>query len=176
MTIAVTNAARRNLHRPLPFSPVRRNSRTVQVPHSGYPFGYFNRWNALFAWLPIESKHQKDYYRAIETATRKADTEPFVRFMLKIILEAVREASTQTPEVTPEVFRLMKSLKGELGRAELMRKLRLKDEKDFRVTCMNPALDAGFTERTIPDKRTCRSQWCRLTGFGIAVLKSRGKQ
>lgn len=138
-----------------------------------------NAWNPLFAWLPVESmihRHQKDYYAAIETATRGADTAPFVGFMLQTILEAVREAGTAIPEVTPEVVMLIKSLKGELSRMELMRKLRLKDEKNFRVTYLKPALEAGFVERTIPDKPTSRLQKYRLTDTGISLLKSRTKR
>lgn len=67
------------------------------------------------------------------------------------------EAST--PQVAPQVDRLLRELgDDELGVHELMEKLGLSDRKNFAKLYLNPALDAGLIERTIPDKPTSRFQ------------------
>ncbi|TVQ24098.1 MAG: Fic family protein, partial [Spirochaetaceae bacterium] len=43
------------------------------------------RWNAVFADLPVESlifEHQAEYYQALEESSRRADSAPFIAFML----------------------------------------------------------------------------------------------
>jgi len=75
-------------------------------------------------------------------------------------------------EVTGEVRRLLDAL-GEksLGRTELQLALGLKGQANFRDRYMLPALNAGFIERTIPDKPNSRLQKYRLTQKGVAHLK-----
>ena len=91
--------------------------------------------------------------------------------MLGAILESLQEAIAVTPEVTPEVKRLMNVLKDAMSRTELMKKLRLKDEKNFRVKYLQRALDAEIIERTVPDKPNSRLQKYRLTAKGIGYLR-----
>ncbi|MEG1841035.1 MAG: hypothetical protein RR213_07240, partial [Raoultibacter sp.] len=58
-----------------------------------------------------------------------------------------------TPLVTPLVEALLVSLQdGALSITEIMGKLSLSDRRNFRKNYLNPALDAGLVERTIPDK------------------------
>lgn len=142
-----------------------------------------SRWNPLFAWLPVENiihKQQKHYYAAIDSSTRGADTAPFVEFMLGAILETVREVYTATPEVapevTPEVRKLLKALKSDMSRTEIMAELQLKDEKNFRVNYIQAALAQKLIERTIPDKPNSRLQKYRLTKAGIDYMKSIEKE
>ena len=133
-----------------------------------------SRWNPLFAWLPVENiihKQQKHYYAAIETSTRGADTVPFVEFMLGAILDAVKDMYPATPEVAPEVSKLLKALKSDMSRSEIMAKLHLKDEKNFRVNYIQAALAKKLIERTIPDKPNSRLQKYRLTNAGADYLK-----
>jgi len=77
-----------------------------------------------------------------------------------------------TGEVTGEVRRLLDAL-GEksLGRTELQPALGLKGQANFRDRYMLPTLNAGFIERTIPDKPNSRFQKYRLTQKGVAHLK-----
>ena len=63
-----------------------------------------------------------------------------------------------TPEVTPEVRRMVSVLVGEMSRAEIMAALGLKDEKHFREHYQQNAIRAGLIEMTIPDKPKSRSQ------------------
>ena len=133
------------------------------------------RWNPLFARLPVESlvfEHQAEYYEAINTSTAKADSAPFIQFMLSMILAALKDmvAPEVAPEVSPEVRKLVKCLKGEMSRLEIQRRLRLTDEKNVRLRYLLPALDAGLIERTIPEKPRSRLQKYRLTAKGRSAL------
>lgn len=52
------------------------------------------RWEPLFAWLPIETlvaEHQQEYYDALGQSQQDADATKFVEFMLGIIVETLRE-------------------------------------------------------------------------------------
>ncbi|MDR0802749.1 Fic family protein [Fluviicola sp.] len=53
-----------------------------------------SQWNELFAWLPVETvvyENQQDYYNALQTAGRAANSEIFIEFMLNAILQALEE-------------------------------------------------------------------------------------
>ena len=71
-----------------------------------------------------------------------------------------------TPQVTPQVKRLLTVCEGELSRAGLQGRLGLGDRKHFRSAYLLPALDAGLVEMTIPDKPTSSAQRYRLTPMG----------
>ena len=80
--------------------------------------------------------------------------------MLTMIQDAVH--TFDTPQVTPQVKRLLASLIGEMTRDELQRALGLKDRKSFRERYLLPALQNGLIEMTIPDKPNSREQRYRL--------------
>lgn len=53
-----------------------------------------SRWKPVFAWLPVESivhDNQEGYYAAIAESDNRAESTPFVTFMLKCLLRAVTE-------------------------------------------------------------------------------------
>ncbi|MGP1569648.1 MAG: Fic family protein, partial [Eubacteriales bacterium] len=53
-------------------------------------------WNPLFFWLPIEEliqSGQQEYYDALATADRQADSTAFVELMLEIIRDSLLEIS-----------------------------------------------------------------------------------
>lgn len=78
-----------------------------------------------------------------------------------------------TPQVTPQVIRLLNLLEeGELNRGLLMEKLGLHDQKAFRK--IQPALEQGLIEMTLPDSPKSPTQKYRLTGKGWAVVKDEG--
>jgi len=76
-----------------------------------------------------------------------------------------------TPEVTPEVTRLLSVIRGEMSRTEIQAELGLKDEKHFRENYQQVAIECGLIEMTIPDKPRSRNQRYRLTGKGQAALR-----
>jgi ATP-dependent DNA helicase RecG len=75
-----------------------------------------------------------------------------------------------TGQVAGEVLTLLKSLKGEMFRAEIQRSLRLKGLANFRVRYLLPALSGEFIETTIPDKPNSRLQKYRLSEKGKLTL------
>ena len=77
-----------------------------------------------------------------------------------------------TPPFTRSVSRLLKALsvKGDLGNAEIRKEFGLKDRTHLRKFYIEPALDAGLIEYTIPDKPTSRLQKYRLTSQGRAAF------
>lgn len=76
-----------------------------------------------------------------------------------------RPRSEATPEVTPE-DRLVRALVGEMTRQQLQRALGLRDDEQFRKAYLQPALDAGLIEMTIPNKPRSSRQKYRVTAEG----------
>ena len=87
---------------------------------------------------------------------------------LKATCEA--DAPQATPQVTPEV-RLLKVVRGEMGRRALQSALRLTDTRHFRRSYLTPALEAGWIEMTLPDKPRSSRQRYRITALGIQILR-----
>jgi ATP-dependent DNA helicase RecG len=71
-----------------------------------------------------------------------------------------------TPEVTPEVRRMLAIITGEMSRGEIMAKLGLKDEKHFRRHYQQAGISWGVIEMTIPAKPQSSKQRYRLTDLG----------
>ncbi|MCI6637402.1 MAG: Fic family protein [Lachnospiraceae bacterium] len=127
------------------------------------------RWNEIFYWLPIEElirSRQQEYYDALGKSDRESDSSAFVTLMLEIILDTLKETTvvgnTEEPEkesINPSVQRLLDALgDDELSAAEIMQRLGLSHRPTFRKNYLNPALEHGFVEMTIPDKPNSRNQ------------------
>ena len=135
-----------------------------------------SKWNALFVNIPVESliyEHQSEYYTALNESTNSAESSKFIEFMLKMILDAIKDISTPevAPEVTPEVIKVLKVIDNEMTRKEIQAKLGLKDEKHFREKYQQVAVNMGLIEMTIPNKPNSRLQKYRLTPKGIRYIK-----
>jgi Fic family protein len=135
-----------------------------------------SRWDPLFANVPVESlvhDNQPGYYQALNASNQKTDCSPFVEFMLEMILKALELSipSQVTPQVTPQVADLLAALQGEMSREALQNVLQLQDRKSFRERYLQPALNAGWIEMTLPDKPKSRLQRYRLTAAGIRLLR-----
>ena len=72
----------------------------------------------------------------------------------------------ETPHVPPHVERLITALEGEMSRAELMDALGLADRRHFTRTYLQPGIEAGLVEMTLPDSPRSRTQRYRLTILG----------
>ena len=75
------------------------------------------------------------------------------------------------PQVTPQVVALLKKVSGEMTRQELTDALGLKDRKHFGDAYLQPALEAGLLEMTIPEKPQSSKQRYRLTDLGRTVVE-----
>lgn len=70
-------------------------------------------------------------------------TDNFIRIILPISVQ--NHASVQ-------VQKLVSVLVGEMGRSELQELLSIKNRDYFRKDYLNPAINNGYIELTIPDK------------------------
>lgn len=127
------------------------------------------KWNELFYWLPIEElirSRQQEYYDALGKSDREADSSAFVELMLEIILDTLKETavvgnadSDKTNLPSPSIQKLMEALGDEeLSAVEIMERLGISHRPTFRKNYLNPALDLGLIEMTIPDKPNSRNQ------------------
>ena len=131
------------------------------------------RWKELFFWLPIEEliqSRQQEYYNALGVADKQADSAEFVELMLEIIRDSLMEVTVvgrstdqDGDQVSDQdkspVERLLSVLGSDvLSAAELMQRLSLSHKPTFRKNYLNPAIEQGLIERTIPDKPNSRNQ------------------
>ena len=133
------------------------------------------RWKPLFADVPVESlvhARQSEYYEAIRRSSAKGEGTPFIVFMLEAILDAVISIPQETPHVSPQVERLLTVLEGEMSRQQILHALNLSDRKSFRQRYLQPALECGYVEMTLPESPTARNQRYRLTARGRVAMES----
>ncbi|MDR0646671.1 MAG: Fic family protein [Elusimicrobiota bacterium] len=120
-----------------------------------------SEWREVFAWLPAESmirKYQQDYYDAIAVANKSADITPFLEFMLKMIDETAA-GERQIRDGNEKMSKLLSALgDSSRTRAELMKRLGLKNSANFLNEYLRPALDGGLIEMTLPDKPNSKNQ------------------
>ena len=127
------------------------------------------QWKELFYWLPIEElirTRQKEYYDALGKSDKEADSSAFVELMLEIIADTLKQItvvgnaeSTPQPNMTAQVAKLLEALGDEtLSTSEIMKRLGLSHRPTFRKNYLNPALEQGLIEMTIPDKPNSRNQ------------------
>ncbi len=82
-----------------------------------------------------------------------------------------------TPQVTPQVVKLVEMIDGEMRREDIMCSLGLKDRMHFVDSYLKPAMDEGIVEMTIPEKPRSRRQRYRLTSKGKALRnRQKGEQ
>ena len=130
-------------------------------------------WKEIFFWLPVEEliqSRQQEYYDALGTADKQADSSVFVELMLKIIRDSLKEITVvgrggdqdndqvndQDKSPTERLLEVMGD--DTLAAKELMARLGLSHRPTFRKNYLNPALESDLIERTIPDKPNSRNQ------------------
>ena len=137
-----------------------------------------SRWNPIFANIPVESliyQNQKAYYEALQASTDRTDSAPFIEFILKMILDAILDSTTEgnqdtdqvsdhvTAQAGEQVQRLISAMKQEdYTLVELMQLVDLSHRATFQKNYLNPAIEAGWIERTSPDKPKSPKQRYRL--------------
>lgn len=147
-----------------------------------------SEWQPILAYLPVETvirSRQTEYYQCLDDADEQADCTGFIEYVLLATKQSLEEGIKQqaglesgpgsksfTPEVAPEVMRMLQVLTQELSRTEIMQLLELKDEKHFRQAYQQAGIALGVIEMTIPDKPQSRLQKYRLTQVGKEALKA----
>ena len=123
-----------------------------------------SRWNPLFEYIPIESqieRFQDGYYDAIAVSTSEGSSTAFVEFMLDRIDEVLdRVIAQERGGQTEQVKRLLAAMEYDTPytAAALMRLLGLKSRDALRNNYLNPAIEEGLIQMTVPDKPTSRNQ------------------
>ena len=131
-------------------------------------------------------ERRKDYYGALGEADTSGDCAGFVEFMLEVVRDSLREFAARcsqvcdqdtdqvsdqdTAQVSDQVRwtdslsgtpagRILRALGDEtLSAAELMRRTGLSHMPTFRKNYLNPALEQGPIECTVPEKPNSRRQ------------------
>ena len=69
------------------------------------------QWNQIFAWIPVETivkRHQQDYYAAIAACDRSGESTDFITFMLRCLLESLREMSGSNQKSNQKILEAMR--------------------------------------------------------------------
>jgi Fic family protein len=137
-----------------------------------------SRWNPIFANIPVESliyQNQKAYYEALQASTDRTDSASFIEFILQMILDAILSSNNTAQDsdhataqadvqVSDQVQRLVSAMKQEdYTLAELMQLVGLTHRATFQKNYLNPAIEVGLVDRTIPDKPKSPKQRYRLS-------------
>lgn len=128
-----------------------------------------SRWKPLLAWVPVETvirERQAEYYAALAASDKAGQSTAFIEFLLSALLQALHEATATDQvgdQVSDQVKALLKCLTAQpLTALACMKKLRLAHRPTFRKNYLQPALDVGLIERTLPDKPNSSLQKYRL--------------
>ena len=128
-----------------------------------------SQWNPIFLNILVESliyQNQKAYYHALQASTDRSDSAPFIEFILQMILDAIlsSDASDQdTAQVSDQVKYLIQHMEQkEYNLTELMALLDLSHRATFQKKYLNPALEAGLIERTLPNNPKSPKQKYKL--------------
>lgn len=124
------------------------------------------KWNSIFKYIPIESqieKFQEGYYSAISASNAAGDSTVFIEFMLERIDEVLADAIRQSKADAGNsefVTKLLSAMEYDTAYSAnaLLDLLGLKSKETLRRNYIDPAIDAGLIEMTIPDKPTSRNQ------------------
>ena len=84
--------------------------------------------------------------------------------------EVVTDQVTDTDQVTPQLA-VLQAIFGEMSRQQLQESLGLKHAGHFREAYLEPTLQAGSIEMTIPEKPRSSKQKYRLTAAGRCALQ-----
>lgn len=95
-------------------------------------------------------------------------TENFIRMTFPIDNEVIAQATAQvTAQATAQVKSLITILSKPMNRQEIQERLNLSHREHFRLNYLNPALELGLIEMTIPNKPNSPLQKYKLTESGI---------
>lgn len=124
-------------------------------------------WRNVFEYIPLESqieKFQQEYYDAIAQCHIKGNSNLFIEFMLeqidKILDDVIMQIDKSNTETSEYVKRMLSVMEYDVPYTALsiMDALGLKSRETFRKNYMNPAIELGFVQMTIPNKPNSRNQ------------------
>ncbi len=133
-----------------------------------------SQWNTLFAFLPVETvirDQQADYYKVLAACDKAGNSTAFIEFLLAALLTALREAAASRPageqvdeQLSEQVGLILKACaQGPRTKAQLLASAGLANAYLNYKRHIQPLLQAGILEMTLPDKPNSRLQKYRLT-------------
>lgn len=137
------------------------------------------RWKTIFEWIPMETvlyRNRGQYYQAIEDFHGANDAGPFIEYTLHSVLDTIIDQEKHQVEHQVERSKIQISVLRSLGERSLSRKEMFGylgitgDSRSFKRH-IQPLLDEGLIEMTVPAKPTSRIQRYRLTAKGRALVK-----
>ena len=126
-----------------------------------------SKWKPIFEYIPIESqieKFQEEYYQAIAECHKDGGSTRFIIFMLKqidsVLDEIIAQSMSQESGITEYVKTLLATMEYDVpySAKELLQILNLKSKENLRKNYLNPALENGWIEMTLPDKPKSKNQ------------------
>ncbi|MDE6930508.1 MAG: Fic family protein [Lachnospiraceae bacterium] len=126
-----------------------------------------SKWKPVFEYIPLESqieKFQDGYYEAIAKSHINGNSTCFVEFMLEqinLVLEEIRSQPGQPDEsISKYVKKLLEVMEYDTAytAGEILKLLNLKSKDTLRKNYLNPALDRGLIQMTIPDTPKSKNQ------------------
>ncbi len=121
----------------------------------------------LFYYLPVESiikKKQQAYYDAISRSNQEGASTIFIEFMLDAIIETMNETLKQSNIEKGSLSIQAKKLLTVFDEGipyttlELMDRVGIKSRASFKKNYLDPLLQSGMIEMTIPEKPMSRNQ------------------
>ena len=121
----------------------------------------------LFYYLPIESiikKKQQNYYDALSKSNQEGVSTKFIEFMLDAIIETMQEtlmqSNIETSSLSTQAKRLLDVFEDGVPYTtlELMQKVNMKSRSSFKKHYLDPLLQSGMIEMTIPETPNSRNQ------------------
>jgi Fic family protein len=134
--------------------------------------------NKIFSWIPMETvvfANREQYYAAIEESRKKNDCAPFIEFTLSALLDTIKAQTKHQVEhqdkhqveLTETHRAVLKSLKGgSLSRKEIFAALGMSGDTRAFKRNIEPLIEDGLIEMTVPDKPNSRLQKYKLTAKG----------
>lgn len=139
------------------------NGRMARLWHTAI----LSDWRPVFEYIPIESqieRFQDDYYEAIAGCHAAGASDHFIEFMLiqinMIFDEIIGQEAGYGERMTEYMKKLLDVMEYQVPytAAAIMEQLGLKSKETFRKHYLNPAMELGMVEMTIPEKPRSRNQ------------------
>jgi len=121
----------------------------------------------LFYYLPVESiikRKQQEYYDAILKSNQEGTSSVFIEFMLGAIIESMndtlKQSNIEKGSLSIQAKKLLHVLEEGIpySTLELMDMMGIKSRVSFRKNYLDPLLQSGIIEMTIPEKPMSRNQ------------------
>lgn len=139
------------------------NGRMARLWHTALLYN----WRSVFEYIPLESqieKFQQDYYDIIAKCHVNGNSDLFIEFILQqidsILDEVMAQVSKSKTDMSEYVKRMLKCMEYDVPYTanEILNRLGLKSKETFRKNYMNPAIELGLVQMTLPDRPNSKNQ------------------